>query len=443
MSCDNVLPGARASVTTGDSLYAIKRKPVQPYNSHIHDALLTPELKEAATFVAKQLWSRTDRKQTRIAFEKYVTYCIAQEKINASVSDSHSVREEEQLEDCFGDGNDSRLSFDTAVSDPRSMASTPNPTDGATVRGQLEEAAHVYYNSDIRPYFPTLSWPLSWNDAASLAQHDRAKYLALRKKLTKINEHAWSELQPRLADNVTLHNKFVVVFDGKVADTVYDAAISASCALDELLKVADWHPQLPLIRQVAGTSRPGTTLCCFSSFSVASSAPRLLDADPRPRARIEMEVPRIPPTDLHPELDSASLPISVLVDPGAWGPSGVALLTKDLDAVLIDDCGQLFIGGSLGGGVSTSSGYVRMKCKTGEGLRLLAQELPDSSPEAHVLTMSGIIAAGATLSIVANQAPVLQCISDAPPSPDVIAAYPAIDDDDMAGANAQACMVTV
>jgi hypothetical protein len=146
------------------------------------------------------------------------------------------------------------MSFEDVACDPCSAACTPIPPgDGTTSRVTLANAAKLYFETNIRPDVPTLTWPLSREDAAVLAHHNQAKYVELRKKMTQINEHSWSQLQPHLASDITIHNKYVLVYDGVVADTMFDTAIAASIALDTLQLRATWHPQLPLIRKVAGS----------------------------------------------------------------------------------------------------------------------------------------------------------------------------------------------
>jgi hypothetical protein len=97
------------------------RRPMLPYNPSLHDGLLTWDLKRAAETIANELWSKKDRKQTRIAFEKYVTHCITQRLLHEQarpVTDTANVAKEEQSEHPFVDDQGAEMSVTSAASGP-------------------------------------------------------------------------------------------------------------------------------------------------------------------------------------------------------------------------------------------------------------------------------------------------------------------------------------
>ena len=115
------------------------RRPVQPYNSDLHDKWLSPDLKRAAESIAKELWNKTDRKQTRIAFEKYVTHCIVLESLQVKTKSvvGTDATSDEQSEHPF---EEKILSLDEMVAEGSTAVPWTSKIDHATTAAATDES---------------------------------------------------------------------------------------------------------------------------------------------------------------------------------------------------------------------------------------------------------------------------------------------------------------
>ena len=117
------------------------RRPVQPYKPELHDKWLSSDLKQAAERIARELWNKPDRKQTRIAFEKYVTHCIVLHSLQVKAESVVMVTDatsDEQSEHPFVD---QIPSLDDMAADPSSTAVLwPSTIEHAIAPAATEES---------------------------------------------------------------------------------------------------------------------------------------------------------------------------------------------------------------------------------------------------------------------------------------------------------------
>jgi len=108
-------PGIRAAAAAAAA--ASVGWPPQPhrYDPALHDKYLDGDMQRLATLVADKLAGLPDRKQRRVAFEKYVTHCLAGGRYGDAAEDAERAAAE-RLED----------PFDTvALTLPRAAEDTP------------------------------------------------------------------------------------------------------------------------------------------------------------------------------------------------------------------------------------------------------------------------------------------------------------------------------